>query len=279
MYIFIEGTAYPKHKSGGAIEEADLWSQNIREVTVGLQPIHSPCRMRVEFLLPIERFTSGSPYGSDLDNLTKRLLDDLKKTILREVDGEDGSIMEMAISKRAAINEKPGVKVEIEPLRCGVTDDEFLYFAYGSNMYPPRIEKRVKRVKKVCNVYLPGYRLRTNKVGDDGTGKANIEPDAGCRDGVWGVLWLVPESSREALDGAEGYKPGKHDSHYKPKEFIVFESPSAPWKAMAYVACQGRTKSDDLPVRRDYYDYILQGAVLNGLPQEYIEKLGRIKVA
>jgi Holliday junction resolvase RusA-like endonuclease len=277
MDFFVPGFAYPKHKAGGAIEQAERWSQTIFETTKDLPIVKAPCRMKIHYNISPERFTLGAPYGPDLDNLTKRLLDDLKRTILREAAGEDGCILELTISKSvAALGEPSGAKVSIESIQEGIGTGEFLYFAYGSNMSLERLQGRVTTLKKICNAFLPNYLLRTNKKGDDGSGKANVEQGSSS-DVVWGVLWSIPETSRAKLDEKEGFYPGRHDSHYRPDQILVFDESKVPWRAMTYVACQGRTTDEDLHVQDWYYDFICSGAVENGLPTDYVDMLKQIR--
>lgn len=277
MDVFIVGFAYPKHKSGGAVVEAEKWSQNIIEKTKELPKVNSPCSIKVDYYIAPERFTMGSPYGPDLDNLTKRLLDALKQTILSDAEGEDGCVMDLRISKRVAKpGEQQGVRITTEPIREEPGAGEFQYFAYGSNMQYHRLKDRVGTLKKSCIAYLPNYKLRTNKRGDDGSGKANIERNSSSI--VWGVLWSIPETSRNLLNDAEVYRPGRHDSHYKPIDIMVFDEAGTPWRAMAYVACQGRVTDNDLPVQGWYYSFIIDGAVENGLPSEHVDKLREIQV-
>jgi len=184
--------------------------------------------------------------------------------------------MSLRVSKRVvAPGAQVGVSVTVEPLREGVNDDEFLYFAYGSNMQYQRLKDRVRNLRKVSKVFAPNYKLRTNKIGDDGSGKANIESDE--KSLVWGVLWAIPKTSQTELDKAEGYYQGRHDSHYKHENIIVFDEGHVPWKAMTYIACNGRIAEGDLPVNLDYYNFIVEGARENKLTKEYIEQIEKIR--
>lgn len=278
MEFFIEGFAYPKHKVGGSSEEVEKWNQIIFETTKNLPKVQAPCRMKIDYFLSPDRFTTGSPYGPDLDNLTKRLLDELKRTIFQATDYDDGCIVDLIIGKRAVSPENPhGVKIAIDPVRREITSNEFLYFAYGPNMNFNRLIERTSVAEKICIAYLPKYNLRTNKVGQDDSGKANIERSS-IDSRVWGVLWSIPESSKGELHRAEGYHPNRHDSHYRPLDIIIFDDGGISWKALTYIACQGRTDGSDLPIENWYYDYIIDGAVANNLPGDYIEQLRKLPV-
>jgi hypothetical protein len=65
-----------------------------------------------------------------------------------------------------------------------------LYFAYGSNMSSGRLRPGAVPAGAAR---LEGYRLRCNKRGRDGSGKAE----------AWGVLFWLPDPDWEALDRFE----------------------------------------------------------------------------
>ena len=110
--VFVEGTPYPWHKVRGDIEGPDRWSAAIRQQTDRLPAVSGPCRLEVEFILPSDRFPRDHPYGTDLDNLLKRLLDALKSTILRTAPGLDGAVVELRASKvPATTDNKAGARI------------------------------------------------------------------------------------------------------------------------------------------------------------------------
>lgn len=278
MDFFIPGPAYPKHKVGNRKDDAEKWSETIISCTKDLSKVKGPCVMKINYQLPPDRFTLGSPYGSDLDNLTKRLLDSLSYTILEDVDSKDGCICKIEIRKIAASNpETIGTRVVVEPIYELDKNERILYFAYGSNMHYARLEDRVKSLEKMCVAYLPEYRLRTNKLSKDESGKANIERSQSDSDLVWGVVWSIARSERCELDKAEGYRENRHDSDYKPLEVIVFDQDGLPWKVLTYIACEGRTSSVDLPLYNWYYQYLIRGASGNNLPQKFLAMISRFE--
>lgn len=84
-------------------------------------------------------------------------------------------------------------------------DDEgatLLYFAYGSNLYLPRMQGRVPSAMPVSVGRLPDHRLAFDKLGGDGSTKCTIHEDAD--DTVWGVVYRIDADDRPALDAAEG---------------------------------------------------------------------------
>jgi Holliday junction resolvase RusA-like endonuclease len=74
--------------------------------------------MKVTFLLPPDKFPSDLPYGPDLDNLLKLLLDALNGTVFSEARGHDSCVISLAVTKtRAASREDSGVHIEVIPVK------------------------------------------------------------------------------------------------------------------------------------------------------------------
>ncbi len=72
--------------------------------------------LRVTFLLPPDKFPADLPYGSDLDNLLKRFLDALGKTVFKNAPGGDSCMMLLEVSKtRVEPPAAPGAQLEILP--------------------------------------------------------------------------------------------------------------------------------------------------------------------
>src|SRR5439155_4736851 len=82
--FFVAGIPYGKRKVRGNREGPTQWTRSVKGATRGLDTINGPCRLDVDFILPASKFPSDVPFGSDLDNLLKNLLDALGKTILRK---------------------------------------------------------------------------------------------------------------------------------------------------------------------------------------------------
>jgi len=71
-----------------------------------------PCELDVEFVLPADKFPRDFPYGMDLDNLLKRLLDALGKTVLQDAPGGDSAIVRLSARKHpASPTEEPGARI------------------------------------------------------------------------------------------------------------------------------------------------------------------------
>jgi len=275
MELFISGTPYPKDVTGNRKETASAWTEKVVSATKALPKVTRPCLMEIEFRIPQDRFTLGSPYGPDLDNLSKRLLDSLKLTILSDVKSKDGCVMGFMAQKRPVPREEDaGVSLKIIQLSDAPDDARFVYFAYGSNMHRGWLENRVGGVYKIGNALLPRHVLRSNKKSDDGSAKTNVQATGVDADQVWGVLWSVEEARQKDLDDAEGYHPGRHDSHYKPQKVIVFDAERIPHLAITYVACKDKILPTDEPMYTWYHELITKGASENRLPGDYLSTLG-----
>ncbi|MBN1376437.1 MAG: RusA family crossover junction endodeoxyribonuclease [Dehalococcoidia bacterium] len=103
--VFITGVPYSQSKTRGNREAASLWSAAVIKQTSKLPKLTGPCSVKASFVLPIDKFPSDHPHGSDLDNLTKRLFDALNETIFSNMPGTDGAVQILNARKRKA---KPG---------------------------------------------------------------------------------------------------------------------------------------------------------------------------
>ena len=83
------------------------------------------------------------------------------------------------------------------------------YFAYGSNMDWPQMQRRCPTVRFVCVARLPDYRFaiaRHSRLRNCGT--ANICMESDCE--VWGIVYDLSDRDLARLDGFEdGYRREK----------------------------------------------------------------------
>jgi Holliday junction resolvase RusA-like endonuclease len=90
----------------------------VKQATKDLPRAKGPCYMSVVFVLHEDSYPLDLPYGTDVDNLMKRLLDALKDTVFSEVEGKDSSVVQLAVSKHKALqNEPTGARVIIDDRR------------------------------------------------------------------------------------------------------------------------------------------------------------------
>lgn len=132
----------------------------------------------------------------------------------------------------------------------------FLYFAYGSNLWPPQLRTRCPSAREVGSAVLEGWTPVYAKPSVDGSAKLSIEREKGAR--VHGALYRIDEEERPALDRAE---PG-----YQTLSVNVKRPSGEPSNALTY-------HWTGEPVSRAPYDWylsmVLMGAQHHGLPDDY----------
>jgi gamma-glutamylcyclotransferase len=138
------------------------------------------------------------------------------------------------------------------------------YFAYGSNMFTPRLQERTPSAAFESLGYVEGHRLIFSKVSTDGSGKCHIEATGNVTDRVHGVVFTIAADEKPDLDKAEGLGRG-----YK-EEKIQVVTPQGVIEAVAYIAI--KTGAGLHPY--DWYKaFVVAGAEEYGLPAAYIDDL------
>jgi Holliday junction resolvase RusA-like endonuclease len=116
--VFISGEPYSQNKARGNVEGLKKWSEAILEATKDLPRTTSECKAEITFVLPPNKYPTDHPYGSDLDNLLKRLFDALNKTIFADVAGKDGSVVGLMATKRMSTDaDPPGAYLKIREIQ------------------------------------------------------------------------------------------------------------------------------------------------------------------
>jgi len=96
-----------------------------------------------------------------------------------------------------------------------------LYFAYGSNMSSRRLQARVPSAKALGMARLDDYQWCCNKLGKDGSGKANMMEQDGLH--LFGVLYEIKSKQWKQLDRAEtGYQRIKVEVEFKGEKCSVW---------------------------------------------------------
>lgn len=138
------------------------------------------------------------------------------------------------------------------------------YFAYGSNMLLTRLRERVPSAKVMSIGILFEHRLQFHKVSHDGSGKCDAFQTDKDYDYIHGVIFDIPKKEKNELDMAEGLGVG-----YEEKMVDIFvESDKTIVTAFTYYATD---IDDNLSPYHWYKDFVLQGAIENRLPEEYID--------
>lgn len=144
------------------------------------------------------------------------------------------------------------------------------HFAYGSNMETGHLIDRVGEIKDLGKATLRGYELRFSKLGDDGSGKANVH-NSNRDSSVEGVLYELDEEQFDKLDYCEGAKTG-HYSRESLKNIQTNKGRSI--EAEVYIANREKINNNLKPTKK-YLSYLIEGASepVHKLSNSYIEFL------
>lgn len=141
------------------------------------------------------------------------------------------------------------------------------YFAYGSNLYLPRMQRRVPSALPLTVAQLPGYRLTFGKRSRDGSAKCTIEPAEAPEETVWGVIYRIDPGERPRLDEAEGPR----------YELIDLEVVTPDEERVAVFTYRARPEYLGHAWPYDWYrDLVLEGARQHALPAEYITRIAAV---
>jgi hypothetical protein len=137
----------------------------------------------------------------------------------------------------------------------------YRYAAYGSNLHPDRLRKRVSSAVLRGTCFLPAFDLRFHKVGrTDGSGKCDIVPGSG---GVFVAVFDIAVSERSILDDIEGLGAGYNHKRIRAGEHGV---------CWTYIADPGAVDHSLRPL--DWYkEYVIRGAHFHGFPDDYLSYL------
>ena len=136
------------------------------------------------------------------------------------------------------------------------------YFAYGSNMSTPRINRRIQSATVLSSACLAGHCLRFRKKSVDGSAKCDIEYTQVGEDRVHGVVYEIPAREKTVLDRFEGLGNG-----YEDKQVSIIVHGSEVITATTYFA----THIDaSLKPYHWYKEHVLRGAYEHALPGDYV---------
>lgn len=135
-----------------------------------------------------------------------------------------------------------------------------LYFAYGSNLKWTWLVERVPSAARRGIAHADGVRVVIDKLGRDGTGKANLAAHPGGR--AWGFLYRLDADGWRRLDGFEG--------GYARLSIDVTDEAGAAVSAQTYRAIEPIA---GLAALEGYRALIVEGAREHGLPDAYVAQL------
>ena len=149
-----------------------------------------------------------------------------------------------------------------------------LYFAYGSNMWRRQMAERCPEHEVIGTALLPDHALcfpRSSPVRHCGV--AGIVGKPGAQ--VWGVVYRLNERDLAALDRREGYDPAKpfHVNRYN-RILIRVLRDGTTLECLTYLA---RDEPGRHVPSETYMQAIIEGAVENGLPEDYVAALRAVE--
>lgn len=146
-----------------------------------------------------------------------------------------------------------------------MTEQTLLYFAYGSNLHPLRLRKRVPSTMELDVAELAGFALRFHKLSaHDGSGKCDAYRTGQTGDTVHGVVFQIAASDQSALDAFEGKGYGV--------QTVTVSGSQGPHEVFTYLADPDSIDASLHPF--DWYkQLVLVGAELHGFPDAYVDSI------
>jgi gamma-glutamylcyclotransferase len=148
-------------------------------------------------------------------------------------------------------------------------DARVLYFAYGANVHPGWLRRRVPEAQLIGPAELPGHRLAFRKRGRDGAARSDACPDEDAAARLPGALYSLAAQDLDRL-GAAG-------AGYRAVRVTVY-SAAGPVAALTWIAEPAEIAAGLRPW--DWYvALILAGAELHGFPAAHRQWLATVPVA
>ena len=140
------------------------------------------------------------------------------------------------------------------------------YLAYGSNLHPVRLTKRVPSAALIGKVELSQTRLAFYKRSIDGSGKCTLLQDTISKSIAYGALYTMASDEVVLLDGFEGLAKG-YDKHA-----ISCDIDNTIYHAFTYLAAPQAIDVSLKPYHW-YKQLVLAGARHHCFPESYIAYL------
>lgn len=150
-----------------------------------------------------------------------------------------------------------------------------LYFAYGSNTEAQLKSRLQREVKTIGKASLPGYRfVYMGRSVKWKCATANVvEVGHSEHSSVWGVLYELSEDALEALDKPEGVKvddDGNQVGRYRRIEEQVLLGEEYHFAELYVMTGHLKVDREIRPPSRAYLLNVLEAALANGIPRDYI---------
>jgi len=141
----------------------------------------------------------------------------------------------------------------------------YQYAAYGSNLHPVRLQRRVPSARLVGSSSIPGYQLRYNKKSNiDGSGKCSINAGDGV---VHLAIFEIATAEKPELDRIEGLGKGYDQIMLELEHFGDCQTYIAEPAAIDEALCP-----------MDWYrEMVILGCIRNCFPGDYVRYLDGVK--
>lgn len=136
------------------------------------------------------------------------------------------------------------------------------YAAYGSNLHPERLARRVPSATLEGTAPLPGMSLHFHKRGRDGSGKASLRPGASER-GVHVAIYTLDVGDKPTLDRYEHLGIGYHEHALDVAGF---------GRCFTYLATPTHIE-DSLAPFCWYHELVVLGCNAHGFPADYVDEV------
>ena len=138
------------------------------------------------------------------------------------------------------------------------------YAAYGSNLHPARLRRRLPRAELAGTAFLDDYTLQFHKRGRDNSAKCGITK---CGRGLHVAIFVLSASCKRTLDGIEGVGMGYHVDWLQVPGF---------GRCFTYRATRSHVH-DDLKPFDWYRELVLLGSRHHGFPSAYSEWIASVE--
>ncbi len=128
---------------------------------------------------------------------------------------------------------------------------------------------RVASASVVTTASVPGYCLRFNKNGQDGSAKANMCYTGKSSDAIWGAVYAMDTAEKPVLDDIEG-------SEYKTHFLDINTRRGDSLQVYAYIAEQD-VSGKNLQPHTWYRDLVFEGAKSHNFPGVYCVKIAAVE--
>jgi len=139
-----------------------------------------------------------------------------------------------------------------------------LYFAYGSNLHPLRLQQRVPSAQFIAVAAYDAHCIAFEKCGMDSSGKCNLVPTGIAGDRVFGAIYTLDPEHKPLLDRFEGrgYRDRQITVHGNGRDYACF----------TYLAEQDHIDRGLKPFHW-YQQLVVLGARYHRFPEKYISMI------